>query len=365
MSKSGKIIALVLVFVFVVAASMVGVIAARVVSTMPIGDTVAMAGLDVNQDEVGMVNMLIIGVDEDRTRSDTIMLFSLDGYSCRANILSFHRDTKVLFGSHYQKLNSAIGIGLQNVKSGKCKEPEEVLIREVKRMSGLPVHYFMTIDFDGFKEIINALGGVDFNVPYNMNYDDPVQNLHIHLKAGQQHLDGQAAHDFVRYRHNNDGSAPGEYVMGDEGRIYWQQKFVQELIRQKAKPQYFAKITELFEVVQKNVRTNYTMHDLLKHITTIQNINPAEVGSYKLPGESAYENDLWWYIQDEPKTMQLVQEIFLPRTREQWDKEVEEREKQAAQTAPTTTPAPTAGKSQTDGSTALNMDSSSESAKKN
>ena len=81
----------------------------------------------------------------------------------------------------------------------------------------MPVHYFITIDFDGFMDVIEAVDGVEFNVPYDMDYDDPVQGLHIHLKAGQQHLTGQLAHDFVRFRHNNDGSAPGEYVMGDEG----------------------------------------------------------------------------------------------------------------------------------------------------
>ncbi len=362
MSRSGKITALILVFVFVIIASMAGVIAAKVISTMPIGSTVAIAGLDVNQDEVGMVNMLVIGVDEDGTRSDTIMLFSLDGYSHRVNVLSFQRDTRVLLNGHHQKLNSAMGIGIQNVKSGKCKEPEEVLIQEIKRLSGLPIHYFVTIDFDGFKEIINALGGVDFNVPYNMNYDDPVQNLHIHLKAGQQHLDGQAAHDFVRYRHNNDGSAPGEYVMGDDGRIYWQQKFVRELLRQKAQPQYFAKITDLFEVVQKNVRTNYTMNDLLKHISVLQNLDPGEVGTYKAPGEFAYMDNLWWYIQDEQKTKQLVQEVFLPRTREQWDKE--QSEKNTAQALSTEANTATGKKQSDTPSASMNMDAAPEPTEK-
>ena len=186
------------------------------------------------------------------------------------------------------------------------------------------MHYFMTFDFDAFKEIIDALGGIDFNVPYNMNYDDPAQNLHIHLTAGMQHLDGQAAHDFVRFRHNNSGPAPGEYAMGDEGRIYWQQEFMKELIKQKAVPQYLSKITEVFDVISKNVRTNYTMQDLIKHLSAIENIDATSIEAYELPGGSWYEdfgNGIWWYLNNEEKTRTLINDVFLPRSAEDWAKQ--------------------------------------------
>ena len=183
------------------------------------------------------------------------------------------------------------------------------------------------MNFKGFKEIIDALGGVDFNVPYNMNYDDPVQNLHIHLEAGPQHLDGQAAHDFVRFRHNNNGSAPGEYVMGDEGRIYWQQKFMKELIRQKATPQLFTKITDVFEVIADNVRTNYTLQDLIKHIDILQKIDVSQIGSHKLPGEAQYVGGVSWYLQNEEETGTLIRDVFLPRSAEEWAKQQAESQK--------------------------------------
>lgn len=326
MTKSFKIVVLILTGVLVMVFAMLGVAAAKMMASLPLGQEVTMAALDGEDTQAGLINFLLIGIDEDGTRSDTIMLFSYDGYSNRANILSLPRDTQIKLSGYHQKLNAAVGVGIQNVKSGKDKEKEEELIRQVKNLTGLPVHYFVTVDFKGFKEVIDALGGVDFNVPYNMNYDDPAQNLHIHLKAGQQHLDGQAAHDFVRFRHNNGGSAPGEYAMGDEGRIHWQQEFIKELLKQKAKPQYFSKITELFEVIGKNVRTNYTMQDLLKHMKFLENINVSEINSYELPGEAWYEdlgggNGIWWYKYNQKKTDELVNEVFLPRSAEQWEAE--------------------------------------------
>lgn len=319
MSKPFKITAFILTCVLVATSTMLGVLAAKRISQIPLGNNVTMESLDKEDSAVGMLNLLLIGIDQDGTRSDTIMLVCYDGYSNRVNILSFPRDTIVETGGWKQKLNAAIGVGIQKVKSGKDQEPEEELIRLIKKMSGLPIHYSVTVNFDGFKEIIDALGGVDFNVPYNMNYDDPVQGLHIHLKAGEQHLDGQAAHDFVRFRHNNDGSAPGEYVMGDEGRIYWQQEFIKEVYRQKVNTQLFAKVDEVFEIIAKNVKTNYTMQDLMKHIGILQKIDIGTMGSYQLPGGSQYINGVWWYVQDEQATQELIQEVFLPRSAEEWE----------------------------------------------
>lgn len=317
MSKKFRTTTIILTLICVISFTVFGVFAAKKVSELPFGSNIEIEGLDKTDETVGMINVLLLGVDKDGTRSDTMMLLSYDGYSNRVNVLSFPRDTMVKSGGYYQKLNGAMGVGLQNVKKGKDKEPEEEIIRQVKDLTGLPINYFVTIDFDGFKEVVDALGGVDFNVPYNMNYDDPVQDLHIHLQAGQQHLDGQKAHDFVRFRQNNDHTAPGEYVHGDIGRIYWQQEFVKEFIKQKLKPQFLAKVTDVFDVIEKNVRTNYTMQDLLKHIEVLEDIKLEEIESYQLPGEARYIDDLWWYVYDDDKTVELVSEVFMPRLPEE------------------------------------------------
>lgn len=321
MNKAFRFTVILFTVIFVIFSAMFGVLAAYRVSEVSLGSEIYIEGLEETNNEIGMINVLLIGVDDGGYRSDTIMLLSIDPYSDRINFLSIPRDTMVKpNGYATTKINALIGLGKEVAKKGKISEPEEFLISQVKELIGIPIHYFVSIDFEGFKDIIDAVDGVDFNVPYDMNYDDPAQNLHIHLKAGQQHLDGQAAHDFVRFRHNNDGSAPGEYVLGDEGREYWQQEFLKELFNQKCTPKYISKIDDLFTVVKENVRTNYTMKDLITHLGLVKTINFDDIGSYVIPGEAQYISPLWWYINDPAETSKLINDVFLPMNKEEWEK---------------------------------------------
>lgn len=320
MNRAFRFTVITITLVFVIFSTMLGVLAAQKLSKLSFGDEVNIYGLEEEDKQLGMINILLIGVDEGGYRSDTIMLLSVDGYSDRLSILSIPRDTMVKAkGYTTQKINALIGLGKEAASRGKIEEPEELLIDMVKELTGLPIHYFLSVDFDGFKEIIDAVDGVDFNVPYNMDYDDPTQDLHIHLKAGQQHLDGEAAHDFVRFRHNNNGTAPGEYVLGDEGREYWQQEFLKELVRQKCKAQYISRIDDLFKVVKDNVRTNYTMKDLVNHLEFVQRIDFDEISSYQLPGQAEYIEPAWWYKCDKEATKELINEVFLPMSDEDWE----------------------------------------------
>lgn len=302
--------------------------------------------LDEIDGDVGMVNVLLIGVDEGGYRSDTIMLASLDGHSNRVSILSIPRDTMVKINGSTQKINATMGFARSSSSSDEedgepivtaTPDPlaqelnvhpselsmseghEDLLIEKIKSITGLPIHYFITVDFDGFIEVIEALDGVDFDVPYDMDYDDPVQSLHIHLKAGPQHLDGAHAHQFVRFRHNNNGSAPGEYVMGDEGRIHWQQQFIKEVINQKLNAQYLSKINEVFTVVKNNVRTNLTVTDVARNLNALTKVSLDDITTYQLPGEYEYTDNLWYYVHSQKKTEELINNVFRPQSREEWE----------------------------------------------
>lgn len=312
-SAKGKLILSITCVVCMVTAVFLGVGLAKQVSILSFGEGVNIASLD-KPEPVGMVNILVMGTDDGGLRSDTMMLVSMNGHTNQVNILSIPRDTRVQIGKNYQKINAAIGIGAQEVKKGKQKEPEELPIEKVKMITGMPIHYFATVDLDGFKAIIDALGGVDYDVPFHMNYDDPTQDLHIHFKPGMQHLDGQKAHDYVRFRHNTDMTAPGDYAMGDEGRIRAQQAFLKELARQKLQPQYLVKINDLFAVIRDHVRTNYTALDLAKHLNIIKNIDASKIETFQLPGEAKYINGISYYVYDEAKTAEMVQQYFQPNS---------------------------------------------------
>ena len=287
-----------------------GVLSAKWVTNLYLGEEILLDSLDKQSDGVGMVNILLLGVDEGGMRSDTIMLASLNGKTGKLNVMSIPRDTRVRVGNYYQKINAAIGIGAQEVRKGNIKEPEELTVQKVKLLTGMPIHYFMSIDFDGFKEVIDALGGVEFDVPFRMKYDDPVQNLHIDLQPGLQVLDGEAAHDFVRFRKGNAGY-PG-YAMGDLGRIEAQQAFIKALIQQKVNAKYLLKADELFDVVVRNVRTNYTAKDLIRHLGAISKVDSELMTMYQLPGAAQTIGGVSYFLCDERATQELVDTVFNP-----------------------------------------------------
>ncbi len=313
-SKKGKGI-LVLVCTFcIVFASFGGVMSAKLLSNLYFGDEVMLESLD-EQSDVGIVNILLLGVDEGGMRSDTIMLASLNGRTGKLSVLSIPRDTRVLVGRYYQKINAAIGIGAQEVRKGNLKEPEELSVQKVKLLTGMPIHYFMSVNFDGFMEIIDALDGVEFDVPFRMKYDDPVQGLHIDLQPGLQTLNGKQAHDFVRFRKGNAGY-PG-YAMGDLGRIEAQQAFIKAFIQQKVNAKNILKADEIFDVVQRNVRTNYTAKDLIRHLGAIRKISSDTMTMYQLPGAAQTIGGASYFICDDAKTQELIETVFMPTSSEQ------------------------------------------------
>lgn len=281
-----------------------GVMAGKLLSTGNLPDSLS-ALLD-REEKNGRVNFLLMGLDDGGMRADTIMLASVDKKDKTVKILSVPRDTRVEVNGKHIKINATMGY----------KSREELMISKIKEITGLPVHYYAEVDFDGFKEIIDILGGVDIDVPYDMDYDDPAQNLHIHFKKGMQHLDGQAAHDYVRFRHNNNGSAPGDYALGDPGRIKAQQAFLKELLKQKLQPQYLMKAPKLVNAIYDHVRTNFTAKEALSYVKILKKMDTETVETHMLPGSSKMLGGASYYIYDEAKTKQLIQESFESREEE-------------------------------------------------
>lgn len=256
-------------------------------------------------DKVGgkQVNFLCMGLDEDKIRADTIMLVSVEPKAGTIKLLSIPRDTQVQVNGKTIKINSTMSY----------ERREELMIEKVREITGLPVHYYAEVDFDGLKKVVDVLGGVDYEVPDDLRYDDPVQNLHINLKKGMQHLDGQKAHDLLRFRHSNDGVPnPKSYATGgDDGRIRTQQAFLKALAEQKLKPQYITKVPQLLDEIYKYVKTNLSVADALSYAGMLNKLNAESFQTYTLPGEDKYTGGLWYFIYDPQKTKTLIDDVFL------------------------------------------------------
>lgn len=243
------------------------------------------------------VNLLVLGLDEEGTRSDVILLLNFDPAASRLNILSVARDTMVLTNGRYNKVNALYSKG-----------GERLLASKITQLTGLPVHYYLTVDFAGFRKIVDALGGVTFNVPFRMNYDDPSQNLHIHLKKGVQLLDGSKAEQLVRYRK---GNYRGQgYIDGDIGRIRMQQDFIKALLAQKLSFRYLSRADELFGLLQKYVKTNVTLSDITQFLGSIRQVKEDEIQAFTLPGDSSMIDGTWYFILDRKEARKIIRESF-------------------------------------------------------
>ncbi len=247
--------------------------------------------------ETGKINILAIGLDNDGMRTDTIMVASYDLDSNMVNILSIPRDTRMYVGGNYQKINCAYAV----TKNGK-KNGVNGTIEAVTRLTGIPIHYYAEFTFETFREAIDALGGVDFDIPQNMNYDDPAQDLHIHLKKGFQHLDGDKSEQLVRFR---------KYPMGDIDRVKVQQSFIKALAEQKLNASIIGKLPDLFKVLQKDVKTNFKLSDITKYAFNLAELSSENIKAYSLPGTADSESyGASYWVADMAQTKVLIEETF-------------------------------------------------------
>lgn len=235
------------------------------------------------------VNVLLMGLDEDKIRADVIMVVSVDPKENTVNVLSIPRDTRVQYSeSKHDKINHAMGY----------KNPEETIIRLVKQVTGMPIHYYCEVDFAGFRNVIDILGGVEFDVPIDMNYDDPAQNLHIHVNKGLQKLDGYNAEGVVRFRHT--------YVNGDADRISLQQDFLKAMFEQKLQPQYITKAPAIIKEIYAHVKTNFSVADASKYLGMLKNMTSDSLQTYMLPGEGKYIGGVSYFVYRPEETKEMI-----------------------------------------------------------
>lgn len=260
--------------------------------------TLDLDGFDKKSGDV--VNVLAVGVDGSETRSDTVILISMNFKTKEVSMLSIPRDTRVMYNGKYDKLTHLFSYDTSG----------QLTLDTVKDITGAKINYMAIVNFDGFSNAIDELGGVDVEVPDlgggGMYYDDPVQDLHIALEAGYQHLDGQQAQGFVRYRKG--------YANADLGRIETQRYFLQQLVNQKLKPKYIAKIPAVFDVLEGDVRTNYNCSDIVIQMIRMLGMDGDSINSYSMPGEAGMASTrygtLSCFLYDEEKTRALINEYF-------------------------------------------------------
>ena len=239
----------------------------------------------------GIVNVLVVGKDSVGANTDVIVVASINPKGDRLSLLSVPRDTRVNFRGQ-RKINSVYSyadyLGMKK---------EEALIQTASDITGLPIHYYAIVNLRAFRDVVDALGGVEFNVERPYHYDDPLQDLHIHLDPGVQVLDGEKAEGLIRFR--------ADYIEGDIKRVQVQQAFLTAMVQQKLQLRYVSKIPDIYDKVTDNVIGNLTVGDLMD---LAKEALSCETQTFTLPGYNSQTSSDW--IRDDAETKRLIEENF-------------------------------------------------------
>lgn len=240
-------------------------------------------------------NILLYGVDNDAGGSDTNMLMRFDAESKKIDVVSLPRDTLM---SNGHKLNSSYNNG-----------GTEKLRSNIEDMLGVPVDFYVSVDLKGFIALIDQIGGVEFDVPCDMDYDDPYQDLHIHFKAGLQKLNGQQAMEVVRFRHNNDNTGYGGRQ--DLGRIGTQQAFLKTVAQKLMKLENVPAMAETFLMY---VKTDLTLGNLMWLANQALSMGGTDAISFAtLPGDgSGWYKGMSVYALDPEQVLEMTNSMLNP-----------------------------------------------------
>ena len=249
--------------------------------------------------------VLAMGVSEDIEvpLTDTMKVIGYNPNDQQAFAISIPRDTfigsnKDTAGS-YDKLNSLYQ-----------KSPEKTKAA-IEKILGIEIDYYVVVQNKVVRDVVDALGAVEFNVPIDMNYDDKTQDLHIHLKKGIQSMNGEQVEQLLRFRHNNDGSTyPAEYGIEDFGRMRTQREFVKELLKQCMRFQNVTKIIDLTTAFFDNVDTDMSLATAVSYVPYALQYSPDELISEQVPGAPATFNTYSYYEYYPKQTKTLMAELL-------------------------------------------------------
>lgn len=261
------------------------------------------------------IKVLLLGIstDTEAELTDTIIVASYNPNTQKANLLSIPRDTftgknaKRAVAS--QKINS-----LYNIK----RTPEKTL-EAVNELTGLDIQYYVVVKTEALIKLVDAIGGVKFNVPMRMKYTDTSQDLVIDLEEGEQVLNGDKAEQLLRFRHNDPQkgvgmtSYPAEYGDNDLGRMRTQRDFIIATLKQTLKPSNIFKIGQILEIAHENVDTNLELSFVKDYIPYAVELDTENITSATLPGTTPdlkATNNVSIFVADKKATQELIQSMF-------------------------------------------------------
>lgn len=208
----------------------------------------------------GAYTFLVVGRDTaGGGNTDTMLLLTYDTKEKTLHGLNLPRDTMVNVSTRSKRLNAVYNYNKGKDKATQVEKGMDALKTEVAKLTGIRPDFYVMVEWEAIGKLVDALGGVEYEVPFDMDYDDPYQDLHIHQKAGLRLLSGDDAMQVIRHRKNNDGS----HSSGDVGRLKVQQGFLKAAVKTCLQPSTFLKLPSLVEIFVENVTTDLSVGNIL------------------------------------------------------------------------------------------------------
>ncbi|MBQ2835807.1 MAG: LCP family protein [Clostridia bacterium] len=308
--KKSKVWGKILILLILILVALIGLFIYK--SKQNGGGLQGMLSILVGHDEETLKNLepiqvLLMGksTDQGAELTDTIIVATYNPQTQNASLLSIPRDTFV-------GKNPTTGTGTDKINALYRKSPEKTL-EAINKLTGLEVKYYMVIDNQALIELVDIIGGVEFDVPINMKYDDRSQNLHINLKKGLQVLDGDKAEQLIRFRKNNDGTTyPKEYGGDDYGRMRTQREFIMATAKQTIQAKNILKVKDIIDLVYEYVETNISISIIKDYVPYAVNIDISTIQSAVIPGGSygPPTYPLWFFIPDKDETEALMEQLY-------------------------------------------------------
>ena len=263
------------------------------------------------------VTFILLGhdeIDDWSQRSDTLMVGAVDFWARTVKIVSIPRDTLVYIPRRsFMKVNSAYALG-----------GEELVKDTVERFLGVEIDYVISVNYQGFVEVVDALGGVDITVEYDMDYDDRRGNTHIHIPAGDHHFDGEMALNYARYR---------QYRLGDLDRIEHQHELLMALFEQRISLSNAANFKPAIDAFLENITVEVN-EDSPRNVPEIgfdemvslggflSLLSSEEIEFHQIPVEDVSWEDLLCLVPLYNRTRELLIDVFRDDAPIAWRMEV-------------------------------------------
>lgn len=248
--------------------------------------------------------VLIMGVSEDISAelTDTIMLAGYNPNKGKAFLVSIPRDTFVgeseARGRANDKINAQYSRGVDKT------------VKAVEGLTNIKIDNYIVVKTSMLVEIVDLIGGIEFDVPIKMDYDDPTQDLHIHLEKGVQTINGDKAEQLLRFRHNNNGTSyPVSYGDNDIGRMRTQREFMKTVAKQTLRVENITKIKKIINTVSSNLITDLDTKEMMAYVPHLAVFDIENLKTEQVTGQNKYLNGISFFIADEQETKELIKNL--------------------------------------------------------